>query len=219
MKRLTATLCLTIAVLLGSAGCDESADYQKGYTAYKSGDYATALREWSPLAEQGNARAQTFLGMLYRNGQGVPRDDKTAVKWYRLAAKQEYAAAQFNLGRMYYHGMGVPQDDKTAVKWFRLAAEEGHAFGALNLAFAYFDGKGAEENWVSGYVWALISLDSATKVVESTKNVSLLRKYQYIIDKHVPRIKVGVKKKLTAVQITVSEKLARECIRKKYKGC
>ena len=136
-----------------------------------------------------------------------------------LAAKQEYAAAQFNLGRMYYHGMGVPQDDKTAVKWFRLAAEEGHAFGALNLAFAYFDGKGAEENWVSGYVWALISLDSATKVVESTKNVSILRKYQYIIDKHVPRIKVGVKKKLTAVQITVSEKLARECIRKKYKGC
>ena len=55
MKKLTAILCLTIAVLLGSYGISESADYQKGLTAYQSGDYATALREWTPLAEQGNA--------------------------------------------------------------------------------------------------------------------------------------------------------------------
>jgi uncharacterized protein len=55
MRKLTATLCLTIAVLLGSVGVSESADYQKGATAYKSGDFATALREWEPLAEQGDA--------------------------------------------------------------------------------------------------------------------------------------------------------------------
>ena len=45
MKRLTAILCLTIAVLLGNAGVSWSADFQKGLTAYKSGDYATALQE------------------------------------------------------------------------------------------------------------------------------------------------------------------------------
>ena len=55
MKKLTAILCLTIAVLLRSYGISESADYQKGLTAYQSGDYATALREWTPFAEQGNA--------------------------------------------------------------------------------------------------------------------------------------------------------------------
>ena len=49
MKRLTATLCLTIAVLLGSAGMSASADFQKGVAAFQSGDYATALREWMPL--------------------------------------------------------------------------------------------------------------------------------------------------------------------------
>ena len=58
MRKLTATLCLTIAVLLGSAGMSASADYQKGYAAYKSGDYATALREWTPLPEKGVADAE-----------------------------------------------------------------------------------------------------------------------------------------------------------------
>ncbi len=59
MKRLTATLCLTIAVLLGSTGISESADFQKGAAAAQSGDYATALRGWTPLAEQGDASAKT----------------------------------------------------------------------------------------------------------------------------------------------------------------
>ncbi len=53
MRKLTATICLTIAVLIGSAGVSWSADWNEGLTAYQSGDYATALREWTPLAEQG----------------------------------------------------------------------------------------------------------------------------------------------------------------------
>ena len=61
MRKLTATLCLTIAVLLGSVGVSASADFQKGLTAYKSGDYATALREWTPLAEQGDSAARSNL--------------------------------------------------------------------------------------------------------------------------------------------------------------
>jgi len=59
MRKITATLCLTIAVLLGSAGNSASADYQKGLDAAKRGDFATALREWTPLAEQGDADHRT----------------------------------------------------------------------------------------------------------------------------------------------------------------
>jgi len=66
----------------------ESADFQKGLTAYDNGDYATALREWKPLAEQGYYNAQNNLGVMYDSGRGVPQDYKTAVKWYRLAAEQ-----------------------------------------------------------------------------------------------------------------------------------
>ena len=123
MKRLTATICLTIALLFGCTGVRKSADYQKGLTAAQSGDYATALREWTPLAKQGDANAQYNLGVMYDNGRGVPQGYKTAVKWYRLAAEQGYADAQYNLGLMYAEGRGVPKDDKTALKWYKLAAE------------------------------------------------------------------------------------------------
>ena len=72
----------------------ESADFQKGLTAAQSGDYATALREWEPLAKQGDADAQYYLGVMDANGQGVPQDYKTAVKWFKLAAEQGNAYAQ-----------------------------------------------------------------------------------------------------------------------------
>jgi len=100
-----------------------SADFQKGLTAYESGDYATALREFKPLAEQGNALAQSILGRMYKKGYGVPKDFETAVKWFLLAAEQGNASAQYNLGVMYEYGEGVPLDDKTAMKWYTLATE------------------------------------------------------------------------------------------------
>ena len=126
MKRLAATLCLTIAVLLGSAGVSAGADFQKGRTAAQRGDYATALREWTPLAEQGYASAQSNLGQMYRKGQGVPQDYKTAVKWWKLAAEQGLAGAQSNLGAMYANGEGVIQDNVYAHMWLNIAASSGN---------------------------------------------------------------------------------------------
>jgi hypothetical protein len=176
MRNLTATICLTIAVLIGSAGVSWSADFQKGLTAYQRGDYATALREWTPLAEQGVADAQYNLGVMYGNGKGVSQDYKTALKWYRLAAKQGHASAQFNLGVMYGKGQGVSQDYKTAVKWYRLAAEQGDTHMWVNIA-ASIGGKDSD------------------------------------------RVSDFVEKKMTPAQIAEAQKLARECVRKKYKGC
>jgi len=90
MRNLTATLCLTLAVLLFSPTEGWSADFQRGYAAFQSGDYAIALREWTPLAKQGDADAQFNLGLMYANGDGVPRDYKTAVKFgtYLLPNKE-----------------------------------------------------------------------------------------------------------------------------------
>jgi TPR repeat protein len=87
MKKLTTTLCLTLTLLLGSVGNSESADFQKGLTAYNSGDYATALREWKPLAKQGNALAQHNLGAAYAFGDGVLKDYVYAHMWGNIAAK------------------------------------------------------------------------------------------------------------------------------------
>ena len=163
MKRLLSVLYLTIAVFLGSAGMSWGADFQKGFDAAQRGDYATALREFRPFAEQGNARAQYNLGVMYANGQGVSKNNKTALKWYRLAAEQGVTRAQTNLGFMYGNGHGVPQDNVLAHMWYNIAASSGD------------------------------------KVASKNRDI--------------------VAKRMNSNQIITAQKLARKCVRKKYKGC
>ncbi len=116
MKRVTAFVVLLVILAAPAwAGLDE------GVAAYMRGDYATAVREWRPLAEQGDAAAQYYLGNLYRTGQGVPQDYAEAERWYRRAVEQGYASAQFNLGVIYDKGYGVPQDYVQAQMWYSLA--------------------------------------------------------------------------------------------------
>ena len=93
MKKLLIPFCLTLIIFIGSAGVSESADFQKGYTAYKSGDYATALREWTPLAKQGHAKSQYNLGVMYRDGQGVTQDNVYAHMWLNIAASSGHEKA------------------------------------------------------------------------------------------------------------------------------
>ena len=100
--------------------------------AYDRGHYATALREWELLAEQGNASAQSNLGVMYRQGQGVPQNYETAVKWYILAAEQGYADAQTNLGAIYYDGEGILQDYVRAHIWLHIAASSGNKIASEN---------------------------------------------------------------------------------------
>ena len=102
------------------------AGHDQGWAAYERGDYATALAEWLPVDEQGDASAQVSLGVMYANGYSVPQDDAEAVKRYRLAAEQGDADAQFNLGAMYGKGEGVPQDYVQAHMWWILAAAKGN---------------------------------------------------------------------------------------------
>jgi TPR repeat protein len=73
------------------------------------------------LAEQGDAKAQYNLGVMYRKGHGVPKNDAEAVNWYRKAAEQGYVDAQYNLGFMYHTGEGVPYDYAKAYMWWSLA--------------------------------------------------------------------------------------------------
>ncbi len=71
-----------VIVLIGLAA-PAWAGFDEGVAAYNRGDYATALREWRPLAEQGDASAQLNLGSMYDAGVGVSQDYAEAVRWYR----------------------------------------------------------------------------------------------------------------------------------------
>ena len=135
--KLTFLLALTFLFLF--SGSVYSDDFQDGVGAYKRKDYKTTYKLWLPLAEQGKASAQSNLGVMYDNGQGVPQDYKEAVKWYRLSAEQGDAKAQYNLGVMYGKGQGVPQDHKEAVKWWRLSAEQRNEKAQVNLALMHDD--------------------------------------------------------------------------------
>lgn len=111
-----------LVLALGFGNAATAGPLEDGQAAYDRGDFATALQNWRPLAEQGVARAQNNLGVLYENGKGVPQNIEEALKWYRLAAEQGYAGAQNNLGLIYALGRSVPQDPLRAYMWLNLAS-------------------------------------------------------------------------------------------------
>lgn len=95
---------------------------QQGMAAYQRHDFVTAERLLRPLAERGNAQAQTALGFMHEYGRGAPQSYTEAAIWYCLAAEQGYAQAQYLLGLLYNKGHGVPRDYVEAHKWLNLAA-------------------------------------------------------------------------------------------------
>jgi len=135
MQNAFKALILAVAILVMSVTVSLAQDFQKGYEAYQKGDYATALQELRPLAEQGYAPAQYNLGDMYRWSLGVSQDYAVAVKWYRKAAEQGNTNAQYNLGDMYRNGWGVAQDYARAMDWFRKAAKRGHTMAQGSLDF------------------------------------------------------------------------------------
>ena len=116
-------------------------------TAYGRGDYATALRLFRLLADDGNSAAQFGIGNMYDRGRGVSQDYAEARKWYRKAADQGFADAQYNLGVMFAKGRGVPHDDAEAAKWFRKAADQGEVAAQYNLGLMYTEGEGVPRDY------------------------------------------------------------------------
>src|SRR5215472_5039730 len=99
MRKLIALIFL--GVVLSMAPVATAGPFEDGIAAYQRGDFATALKLWRPLAEQGHAPAQNQVGDMYYDGKGVAQDYKEAARWYRLAAEQGEAAAQTVLGMLY----------------------------------------------------------------------------------------------------------------------
>src|SRR5215470_1665163 len=140
-------LLLCLSTVLGWAG------FEEGIQAYKNGDYATAVREWLPLAQQGDARAQFLLGTLYAQGHGVPQDYGAAAQWFRQAAEQGHVGAQYNLGVRYHEGRGVPRDPAQAAEWFQRAAQQGFARAQYNLGVLYANGDGVPRDASQAAQW------------------------------------------------------------------
>jgi hypothetical protein len=153
-------------------------DSQKGFDAYNSADYETALAEWRPLAEAGDAGSQFGLGQMYGNGFGVMMDDALAIKWYGLAAGQGHAQAQTSLAVMHQNGWGVPQSDAEAVKYFALAAEQGVVEAMLALGRFYAMDFAEEYDPIQAYKWLSLaelfdSIDATAKREALAENMTV----------------------------------------------
>jgi len=140
-----------VFIVLVGAQFSAAADLKSAKRAYELKDYATALKEATPLAEQGNPDAQLLLGRMYLKGDGVLTDPDQAIKWFKASAAQGNSDAQFLLGSMYL----LPQKDVAeGVKWLRLSAEQGNQDAQYLLGKAYLQGlEGLPRDPVKAEMW------------------------------------------------------------------
>lgn len=110
-----------LVLALGAMTPAHAASYRDGFAALARHDDLVAARIIVPLAERGDARAQTLLGYMFANGRGVPQNLVESAYWYRAAAELGHPTAQYMLGLMYDKGQGLPQDYVLAYKWLNLA--------------------------------------------------------------------------------------------------
>ena len=142
-------LVLVLAFALSVA----AQDFQKGSEAYLRGDYTAALREWRPLAEQGHLDAQSGLGVMYLEGQGVASDPVKAAKWLKSSASEGNASAQSLLADMYLQGNGVSRNIAEAAKWRQRAADQGIKMDQYYLGVMFMTGMGVPQDNVRAYKW------------------------------------------------------------------
>ena len=194
------SLILIITLLVGSVSVAIAQSFDKGLEAYIASDYQTTLQEWRPLADQGDATAQTLLGLMYRNGQGVPQDFTTAASWVRKAADQGVAEAQFELGLMYAAGQGVPQEPTEAVKLYRQAAQQGYAKAQSALGDIYWKGwGGVPKDTITSHMWHNISSANGLDFSAQMRDI--------------------IQRTMTAQDIAKAQQMASECLSSNYQNC
>jgi TPR repeat protein len=125
-------------------------------------------------AEQGDAEAQSFLGVLYKEGWGVPQNYDEALHWFQAAAEQGNAEAQSFLGVLYKEGWGVPQNYDEALHWFQAAAEQGNAEAQSFLGAMYFLGQGVPQDYIQASTWTSLAASTANEL--GIENIELITK-------------------------------------------
>jgi len=144
---------LFLIVFLCTVVCKADVDSQSGQSTLADSEEKQEGNSLIEMAQQGNAEAQSLLGLMYGKGIGAAQDYKKAFEWFKKAAQQNYAEAQYNLGVMYYKGEGVTQDYKKAAEWFTKAAQQGFASAQYNLGKMYHQGIGVPRDYNKAVEW------------------------------------------------------------------
>lgn len=119
--RLLFVVLSCLSLITGGCG-----DRKTAQEAFDAGDYITAYKLFKPRAEDGDVKAQNYLGVHYYLGLGVKRDLRKALQWYEKAAIQGDPEAQFNYGLMFHNAHGTEQNITTAFKWYYASYRQGN---------------------------------------------------------------------------------------------
>lgn len=160
MRTRVAVVWLCGAISLGmplnsrSQSSSGNSNFEAGKRAYQHGDYTDALKQLTPLAQEGNSEAQVVLGTMYLKGRGVAKDPSQALKWYTESAEQGNAEGQFYVGSMYLMGAGVTHDAAQGLKWLSVSANQGNSDSQVLLGLVYLQGNGGvARDLVQADVW------------------------------------------------------------------
>ena len=139
----------------GTPGSDIPQQLERSRILLQKGREAEARAILEPLAQSGNAEAQSLLGDLYYRGLGGPVSMEKAAHWYGKAAEQNDSGACYNLACLYYDGQGVAKDYARALRFFLRAADRGDSAACFAVGEMYENGKGVNRSVSAAYSWYL----------------------------------------------------------------
>jgi cell division septation protein DedD len=166
---MAAAAAAALALAAGAA----QADVKTGVDAWQRGDFAAAVAEWRPLADQGDSDAQYNLGQAYKMGRGVPADLHIAQTWYEKAAQQGHPQAAANLGLILFQS----GEKQRSIPWLKMAANADDPRAEYVLGTALFNGDiaGAGKDWVRAY--ALMSRAAAQGSAPAANNLQQMDQF------------------------------------------
>jgi TPR repeat protein len=102
----------------GYSGSDRMKQIGFEYHTEKK-QYDKALAWYLLAAKENNSHAQNCIGVLYYDGEAVPKNYLCALKWHLKAAEQNYdGSTPNNIGKFFEYGQCVPLDKYKALEWY-----------------------------------------------------------------------------------------------------
>lgn len=149
----TAAVLLSISIVLCSIPQVVQAGLDSGLSLFERGDYPTAYQELRPLAENGDPKAQYYIGLMTYSGKGVAPDSAEAIKWIKPAAEKGMADAQYIYALLLEGTHTGPVGKAEAIQWLTLASDQGHVDAQMKLAGRHLRGDGVRPNLTQAYMW------------------------------------------------------------------
>ena len=142
VSRLLATSVVLGTLLSPPLSSIARADTSGGLQEFRRGQFSEAVSSWRTAAEQGDAAAALYLGVLYDTGFGVAQSPAQALSWYRRGGERGNVTAMFNAAVMLDAGRGTTADPAAAIEWYEKAARAGSGRADYNLGLIYENGIG-----------------------------------------------------------------------------